>query len=257
MKILFIGDTHAHFDGMDEIARWAAKLIYESGKGYIDRIVQVGDFGIWPGYAYHQDLFPVEFIDGNHENFEILKNGDYKKHFDAVHIPRGTIKNGILFVGGATSIDKSQRMKGWDWFEEENISTSDEYRILDAIDSYGAEIRAVVAHDAPWRVYPSVVHGIKADRETDPNARVLDNIFDLVKPKIWVHGHHHHAKRYESDDCKFISLDMAGGPRMEGHKVIERENEILACGNDPEKMKDWINRCAFVYDTETGEEVKI
>ena len=79
--------------------------------------------------------FHIYFIDGNHENFNILnslsnnenKIIDISNHIH--YIKRGTILDlpigKCLFLGGADSVDKIFRKKDIDWWENERITDKD------------------------------------------------------------------------------------------------------------------------------------
>lgn len=95
----------------------------------------------WENYENTPMLY---FIDGNHENFDILNSlptdsdgeGIVSQH---IHwLKRGTVKdfNGkkCLCIGGAESLDKLRRTKHLSWWEEESI-TDDDIALVD-IDDY-------------------------------------------------------------------------------------------------------------------------
>lgn len=216
-KTLFIGDIHGRFDD--------ARNLIKSIDVPFDRIIQLGDFGWWPGNINPWvDLPQVEcrWIDGNHENFHYLWNWEEKKTFfprwqDMMEVwkymPRGTVEDGILFIGGAHSIDKYQRTPGVDWFPEENITQADVERCLEACD--GEEIHTVVSHDCPAQL--GIVSMYK---DVDSNRKALQIIFDEVKPKKWLFGHHHRTWEVEMNDCWFRCVDMIRGNPVEDYVLM-------------------------------------
>lgn len=137
--IYITGDTHGNID--------FPKLKEYFDKHYVtekDFLIILGDAAIiWnekENYLFdYYCLGPtVLFIDGNHENFELLNSFPvvefkgakcHKLHKMVYHVMRGEILyiNGLSFfcMGGATSIDKARRINRVSWWEEENITNSD------------------------------------------------------------------------------------------------------------------------------------
>jgi hypothetical protein len=231
MNILYIGDSHANFGNFRKVAFDAI----EAFEGEIHRIVSVGDFGVWPRWG-HQfcavDLpAPVSFIDGNHEDFYSLANDTFPNPtFQASHIKRGTFDGGVFYMGGATSIDKAQRTLGNDWFEEENISYAEFYNAANVAESNSSEINVMCAHDSVMSAYPELLGGNKGNRTSDPNAEALEQLYTIAKPKVYVHGHHHVARRYKVGSTAFVSLDRCcrNNPDFrECTVVISTDGEIL------------------------------
>lgn len=208
MRTLVLGDVEAAWDLAEKVIKKAIK-----DQGPVDHIIQVGDmnFGAaritpWKDPPDFGGL-PMSWIDGNHDNHRILqgkeqvpeewesflKVWDYKK--------RGTIEKGILYIGGAKSIDRNNRITGLDWWDEENISYEEEGIILDAIRSYGSEnIHTVITHEAPssFDVSPILRSG---HQDFDHNRNFLDHVRDLIKPLHWFFGHYHRALTGETEGC--------------------------------------------------------
>ena len=135
--IFITGDTHGdvNFLKLKELA----KSRKESNKPALtksDYVIICGDFGgVWNKGRFNQDLqafkrlpFTVLFVDGNHENFDILdalpveiwKGGKVHRVVDnVIHLMRGqvfTIESKTFFTfGGAESIDKDTRAEGESW----------------------------------------------------------------------------------------------------------------------------------------------
>jgi predicted phosphodiesterase len=75
-KVMFAGDWHGNLT-------WAVNCVGMAQMAKVDAIVQLGDFGIWPGPTGQRYLNMLEdalasvdltcyFIDGNHEDFPQL-----------------------------------------------------------------------------------------------------------------------------------------------------------------------------------------
>ncbi|EGL17496.1 MULTISPECIES: metallophosphoesterase family protein [unclassified Paenibacillus] len=114
-----------------------------------DCVIIAGDFGlIWDGsredqywlkWLHKEKPFTTLFIDGNHENFDLLEqypveiwNGGkvHKINSSVIHLMRGqvfTIENKKFFTfGGAASHDKEYRKEGKSWWKRE-MPSKDEY----------------------------------------------------------------------------------------------------------------------------------
>jgi hypothetical protein len=229
-KVLVLGDLHGSWT--------AAEMLLEhlSGQGITwDEIWQVGDFGFWPGmteaWSYPFDC-PTKWIDGNHEHFHRLALRDqyfgvpenqvymfpWVDEWQALleqweHIPRGTVDNGVLFIGGAFSIDRANRKKDVSWFQEEMISKADEIRVWKAIEEAGADsIHTVITHDCPqrFRVLDAVKqrYGLLAPERQCPNRLFLDAVFDEVKPDYGLFGHYHIPWSAQVDGCQARCISL-------------------------------------------------
>ena len=134
--IYITGDTHkdVHFYKLVEFAKNNPQLTKD------DYVIICGDFG---GVFFEDTLeidlkpyndlpFTILFVDGNHENFDLLEkyevsiwNGG-KVHIikdNIIHLMRGQIFEiqgfKIFTFGGATSIDKDRRILGYSYWKQE------------------------------------------------------------------------------------------------------------------------------------------
>ena len=134
-----------------------------------EAVVQLGDLGlVWPDENMDATLDELDarleregqvlyFVDGNHDDHAQL--GVMPVAEDGVrwirprfgHLPRGwrgLHSTGLTFgaLGGASSIDRSDRLEGVDWWPEENITE-------EQVASLGREpLDVLFAHDAPLGV---------------------------------------------------------------------------------------------------------
>jgi len=224
-RILFLGDVHGHWP-------FATRLLDAIDKHdlHYDEIIQVGDMGFWPGTIGPWLRDPgcrARWVDGNHEHFPRLhargegfgvsEHTPWIPEWEAFlerweYQPRGTITDGILFVGGARSIDKHYRTEGVSWFAEESLSEADRAHIVAQVEAYGPEnIHTVVSHDCPQRFDVLAVVIARyggAKLGADPNRPFLDELFELVRPERWLFGHYHVRWSEVVDGChaRCISL---------------------------------------------------
>jgi calcineurin-like phosphoesterase family protein len=202
-----VGDVHGKFEQYKTIIR-----------NYPDTI-QVGDMGVgfrnYPGTwneggfqhnppHYKMVQMNARFIRGNHDNPE-----ECKKH--SQWICDGLIEDGVMFVGGAYSIDKDWRLEGYDWWPDEEISYDDMLRILDIYERN--KPRVMVTHDGPeFMLNYYLSHHWRMSTRT---GQFFDRLFELHQPEIWIHGHHHISFDKVVKGTRFVVL-----AELE-HKFIE------------------------------------
>lgn len=158
--------------------------------------VQVGDMGV--GFVDVPALPNIKFIRGNHDNPELCQThpcyiGDWKLH------------QGVLYIGGAGSIDRAWRTEGVDWWRNEELTNKQMLQLMEAIDPLFNEVTAVVAHDAPRQVYSTIIPGKPIiDRFGMP--RFLDAVLERYRPKTWVCGHFHIRHTFKDGATTFHVL---------------------------------------------------
>ena len=137
MSIYVTGDIHGYPIRLSDEQLNKRGVVLTKG----DKLIICGDFGL-PWYNDVQDLqclqwlsqkpFEVLFVDGNHENFDLLNEfpvevrygGKVHKLKDNIyHLMRGEvyeIEGKTFFAfGGATSVDKYMREEHVSWWHEE------------------------------------------------------------------------------------------------------------------------------------------
>ena len=223
--VLIFGDIHGKFDAADQHYLSLVQIY-----GVPDLFIQVGDFGFWPKSEQpwtRQFDHPCLFVDGNHENHWVLRTLDndewgldggptsgWEQTMDAWdYMPRGTIQDGILFVGGARSVNTRHAKRGLNWFPEENISHEEQRRIFENIDRYGPEnIHTVISHDAPAAFNVSEGCTQTGQEIIDANRKILDAVRQQVRPKRWYFGHYHHRMEgvYKGTCWRCIDMIRSG-----------------------------------------------
>lgn len=148
--LMIAGDWHGN-------TRWAQAAIEAAYVKGADAILQVGDFGYWPGeqslgdgyltklneQLEHYDL-NLFWLDGNHENHELLNPGFKSGRIQ--HLPRGFRwqwwGKTWMSVGGGVSVDKEWRTEGVSWFPEETLTPEQfEYSTREG------KVDIIVSHD--------------------------------------------------------------------------------------------------------------
>lgn len=207
-RIAFAGDWHGD-------AVWAKESLMYANKNDADVMIQLGDFGIWPGAfgkKYRRDVsehaqkhrIPVFFIDGNHEDFDWL----LRQNLDAdglrpvepgvTHIPRGFRWEcqGLIFgaLGGGTSLDKPRRQEGVSWWSQEAITIQQANTFADE-----GNLHVMLTHDCPEGTnIPGITHREyvpfwpKKDLDIAWDHReMLRRVVEEVEPLYLFHGHFH------------------------------------------------------------------
>ena len=149
---------------------------------------------------YNEKAFTTLFIDGNHENFDILNSypvemwngGKVHKISDKIiHLMRGqvfTIEGKTFFtMGGARSVDKALRREHESWWPQEMITEDEMSEACANLDAVNNQVDYIISHSAPtqimWRINPSY--------EYDTCTNFLQMINETVKFKHHYFGHYH------------------------------------------------------------------
>lgn len=220
MKTLIIGDVHGDWGALS--ATLQAGL---AARPDASRVVQVGDMGFgFPGLHPSTASLPLScaWIDGNHENFDMLQ----KRHLPSFglhpasplhpdgwqaflaqwhYLPRGTVQGGVLYIGGARSIDRHLRVPGRDWWAQEELTYGEQTAILDAV--AGTPVHTVISHDAPAGFDLSAALGRPA--MLDNHRWFLEEIRMVARPRAWYFGHYHVKASGTTDGCTWRCLDTA------------------------------------------------
>lgn len=207
MAVYVTGDCH---QDMRKIYAFADKM----DLGPDDHVIVLGDMGIYwrhdkaDAKVIIKDFearynFNLYFIDGNHENFKILKSleeddvgmGIVSEHIR--HLKRGRRYSiggkDILAIGGADSVDKFRRTEGLSWWKDEAITDEDVSRVDPGQYDY------VLSHCCPrsifdaYKPYLCTLGNIVDD--TNPDFHISDNkleqILNFISFDKWYFGHYH------------------------------------------------------------------
>lgn len=237
--IAMAGDWHGNLD-------YARRVIEYTQIRDVEGIIQLGDFGVWPGRCGATYLDGLEqmlrkagmwllFIDGNHEDFTQLHSlpvdelGTRPVRERLWHVPRGMRwtwhQKSWLALGGATSLDRKYRREGRDWWPEEAITAQQAQQVIDA-----GPANAMITHDCPAGVD---IPDLPPDTTWDPHALVLANahrrqlatVLEAVQPEHLWHGHFH--VRYSIDTlfggkaCRVEGLDADGTALTENLMLVD------------------------------------
>lgn len=209
------GDLHATLDlhKLDKLFKIETKNDY---------IIICGDFGMcWTDInqtmlyyfqTYHKAT--ILFVDGNHENHNMLDHLPTKQMFgDEVgvvadkiyHLKRGriyTIENKTFFTfGGAMSIDKQCRIEGISWWSRELPSNAEFELGLKNLATVNNKVDYIITHDCPNKIAQEIYADVPAYEKFDAYCltKYFNKIAEEVQFKGWYFGHHHTDTDYGKD----------------------------------------------------------
>lgn len=203
--MMLIGDIHGKWQAYSEILKTAN----------VDRTVQVGDFG-WGFHGQDTGVMPGRvlaletamdtynggdnrYIRGNHDNPAMCKQHRFCID-DLTYEP----DTGIMFMGGAWSIDRAWRTEGIDWWADEELSYNDLQTAIDVYES--VKPRIMVTHECPEDVVGKMFPWYR--KEFSSRTRdALGTMFYLHKPELWVFGHWHTNADRVVDNTRFVCLN--------------------------------------------------
>lgn len=206
--IFITGDTHGDIDYKKLLT------LKEKNLSYDDYLIICGDAGIcWSPrlFQYFLNLYndigcTIIFIDGNHENFDMLNMCPLIEYHGALmhqidkhifHVLRGEImtinKMTFLCLGGAISIDKMERTPYVSWWLEEEITFHDIDNALSNLEKTNNKVDYVITHCADTQTVIKAF-GYRRDICTDQ----LTFIDKEVDYKHWFFGHYHFDRKIDN-----------------------------------------------------------
>lgn len=208
--IYITGDTHIPID----IKKLNTKnFSVQKNLTRKDYLIICGDFGgIWDGGKQdkywldwlNRKNFTILFVDGNHENFDMLNNDFevvsflggkvHKIRSNIYHLMRGEIfvinEKKFFIMGGASSHDKEWRKEGISWWPEE-LPNAEEYKnALDKLEEHHNTVDYVITHCAATSTQTFLSKEYGADQLTD----FLEELRGKLTYKRWCFGHYHQDK---------------------------------------------------------------
>lgn len=182
-----------------------------------DYVIVCGDMGIvwnndnedkyWQKW-FNDKNFTTLFIDGNHENFNLLATYPVEKWHgglvhricpNVLHLMRGQIFEieGKTFftMGGATSIDRIYRTLGISWWPEELPSFEECTQAEQVLKQANYQVDYILTHTAPI----NILYAMKFSKGFDSfNEWLYHEVEKKVTFQHWYFGHFHLDK--EIDD---------------------------------------------------------
>lgn len=205
--IYITGDTHIPID-INKLS--VSNFSEQKHLTKRDYVIICGDFGgIWNHSAekiywlewLNDKSFTTLFVDGNHENFDMLNNqypvenylgGKVHKITTSIyHLMRGhvfTINNLKFFtMGGAVSHDKKYRKEGKSWWSQEMPSDEEYDLAIKNLDRHNWKVDYIITHCAP----DSIQNKIDDCYEHNKLTNFLETVKINCQYKKWYFGHYH------------------------------------------------------------------
>lgn len=213
----FMGDNHGEYQHMiDLIKKFEIKDCYfvhvgDGGEGFLETTKQLRQFSYLNEFFQAHNIHYMS-IRGNHSD-PFYFNGESKitlSNFDLIEDYTVVEYNGklIQFIGGAISIDRSNRVEGKSYWVDEPVALDREKC---------QKVDVLVTHTAPSWCFPQKFNNIVYNwslrdaylLEDLTNERaVLDEIFKICQPSFHLYGHFHSHWSEEIDGCKHRLLDI-------------------------------------------------
>ena len=215
--IFITGDTHGDIDYKKLINLKKEKLSYD------DYLIICGDAGICWSFKTIQsflDLYndigcTILFVDGNHENFDMLEEMPLVEYKGALmhqidthifHIVRGEIMTlegkTFLCLGGAHSIDKMYRTPHLSWWPQEEINNHNIDNAISNLEKVGNKVDYVITHCCDSKTVLNEF-GFRRDICTD-QLMFIDKVVDY---KHWFFGHYHFDRKInEKKTCLYQEI---------------------------------------------------
>lgn len=206
--IFITGDTHIPIDiSKLSVSKFPEqKLLSKS-----DYIVVCGDFGgVWSDKSgedkywqqwLHDKSFTTLFVDGNHENFDLLNgypieqwNGGniHKINDSVIHLMRGQVYSidgqKIFTMGGAYSIDKYCRRENISWWSAEVPTNIEMNEGLCNLENHNNSVDYIITHTCPESIFNKWYNTNDDDRGL---VKYLEHLKNNINYKHWYFGHLH------------------------------------------------------------------
>lgn len=206
--VYITGDTHG------ELARFEEKRLKKLNED--DCLIICGDFGfIWDGSQQEAELlkhigekrFKTLFIEGTHENFDLLGQYPEVELFGAkanqiynnlYHLKRGeiyTIDGELYFTfGGGDSPDREMRIAAGSWWKQEIPTVEEMERAVVKLNDYDRHVDYIITHEPSGNVRSLI------DRRAviSSTGAFFDELSSNVKYKNWFFGSVHFDRKVSS-----------------------------------------------------------
>lgn len=204
--IYITGDTHIPVD-IQKLSTKRFPQQKEMTKN--DYVIICGDFGgVWDGSNEEKywikwlksKNFITLFIDGNHENFEMLNKlpkvefGGSVVHMvdeGIYHLMRGEVyainEKKFFVLGGASSHDKQYRKEGKNWWDAEMPNEQEYKNAKINLEKNNFHFDYVITHSAPTSIQKELAPQYEINGLTD----FLERVKNKITCEKWFFGHYH------------------------------------------------------------------
>lgn len=221
--VAVLGDIGCGFGGTEEMIRSADRRLSKSGNVL---------------YCLRGNHDDPAYFDGYRTHPELEKYGGVRllPDFAGVTARDGSgAEHRALVVGGGISVDRSSRIKGKSWWEDEDVRLPEELPEM--------KFDMIWSHEAPGHGYPffdesdlpPIFSGyLPGDpglaRDCKASRRKLDKIMALAEDKgseirLWMYGHYHarwdrKIRFADGSSARLIGMDMLRAGRRHSADII-------------------------------------
>lgn len=210
--IFITGDMHGHI-GINKLMPDVFTEQINLTKN--DYVIICGDFGLvwnngenernWLDWLSQRN-FTTLFIDGNHENFNLLETFEVsqfmggKAHYitdSIIHLLRGQIYNidnkRLFTFGGAPSIDKQYRISGKSWWHQEIPNNNEKNEGLTNLSLHNNNVDFIITHTCPDSIFNKLISfsNIKRFDVDYSTEEYLEQVKATCSYSHWYFGHFH------------------------------------------------------------------
>lgn len=194
MRYKFVGDCHGKIESLLGHLKRSEDL----------KIIQLGDMGLgFRGVDLPRLHSDFGFIRGNHDSPRLCRmHPNYLKDF-GMHYE-------VFLIGGAYSIDWAHRTPGSSWWPDEELSTEQLDKCLEAYAQ--RKPRIVASHEAPQSIGEALLidGGFRPEKwgsTESRTAKVMQRMLSYHQPEQWYFGHYHRDWTATVGGTRFRCLD--------------------------------------------------
>ena len=184
--------------------------IRHANEEYPLKSIQVGDFGIGFNNQYWHDELN-KWMKANPSHRFIRGNHDDPAKCKTMHnyIEDGKIEDGLMFIGGAWSIDYGWRTAGIDWWADEELDIVTFNNLIHAYSVH--KPRVMITHDCPtsiaWELFISRGDSLAGAKQIKTRTgEALQAMWEIHQPEMWFFGHWHNTRDITLHGTRFQCL---------------------------------------------------
>ncbi len=231
-RIFCTGDTHSTID-INKLKKSNWEDGYTLNKN--DILIIAGDFGfLWNYKRTKDEVFWLKwledrpwttcFLDGNHENFDLLDNLQRKVFMgdevgivshSVFHLLRGRVYNfykelKILTIGGAHSHDRQYRTWGKSMWRQEEITEKDIELSIKNLIKHNNKVDYIISHTAPVEFVTKVIPLSMASTYSPDHSEEFLSLLNKepIEYKRHFFGHYHvdSGNEHEKFQCLYNDI---------------------------------------------------
>jgi len=213
MMIFITGDTHGAL-GLPRLSE--ESFPEQSSMTRSDYLIICGDFGfIWDDSKNEDKIlrnlgkrkYNICFVDGTHENFELLSklkikkwNGGKVHHIggNIFHLMRGQVFNiedkTVFTMGGGESPDIDIRFETETWSDLEIPTREELIEGVDNLQKHGGKIDIIISHEPPAKIKDFLLMGSGANASITAINTYLEDVSRTCEFDHWYFGSLHMDK---------------------------------------------------------------